>query len=131
MPGCGLRCEKGLQTPGTLCTPQLPTPPPICPSPLVKFSQMPRTCHSDLGVCRPEDLPLSPLQKEGPEAGGTEADRSWLGLLQALGWEGHPSQPGTWVAGGATRKCEEQLALRTPTTLPEGPGAQDHLVLTL
>lgn len=55
---------------------------------------MPRTCHSDLGVCCPEDPPSEPSTESGPEAGGAEADRSWLGLSQALGWEGRPSRPG-------------------------------------
>lgn len=60
-----MKCEKGLETPGTPCT-HLPTPPPVYPSPLGKFFQRQRNCLSDLGSCCPvRTLPLSLLQKEG------------------------------------------------------------------
>lgn len=56
--------QKGLETPGTPCTPT-PTPPPVYPSPLVKFSQRPRNGPRDLGVCCPGDPPSEPSAERG------------------------------------------------------------------
>lgn len=101
MPGCGLRCEKGLETPGTPCTPHSLL---LLQSVPVHWSNSPRcqglaTVTSGSAALRTP--PLSPLQKVAPKleaqrltAAGWACPRPWVGRVvppgQALGgWWGH------------------------------------------